>query len=278
MANHIIKSVLLEEDPYVVKVPEPLFTIKDASSPKADEEQPPDDAEQKLVSLEDDIVKAQAKLEALKAQAENILEQANAKRDKIIAAAHEQAEEIKDASITEAQSLMNDEKEKGHAQGLEEGRTAGLQEVQKNIDEANEKAQRIVMAAQKAQQACLAQSRDEIVDTILSVAQKVMKQKFDEMPQLVLRLLQGALDKVKDQPEVTVKVSANAYEFALLAKQDLQSHLAGNATLNIVADDSLAEGECWVETPNGDVDSSYSSQLKVIKEVLHEAIQKGEMT
>lgn len=45
-------------------------------------------------------------------------------------------------------------------------------------------------------------------------------------------------------------------------KSELQNILSGNVRLDIKSDDSLSDGDCWIETPDGSVDADFISDKR----------------
>ena len=46
--------------------------------------------------------------------------------------------------------------------------------------------------------------------------------------------------------------------------------LEGNASLEVLSDESLQPGDCILETPNGNVDARFATQLELIKKAVQD--------
>ena len=106
---------------------------------------------------------------------------------------------------------------------------------------------------------------NKIAEMVLSVADKILPQHFLDAPTIILPLVQEAIRKIQDQPQVTVKVCPDSYDLVLMARAELQNILDGNATLNVEADESLKPGDCIAESPNGTVDARLATQMDMVK-------------
>ncbi len=279
----------MENNPRVIKAPDSLFTIKNAQKYDKTEKNKNslETAQKKKESLENDIKllnnqlsNKNNELNDLKTKADNIIHEAKQKKSSL----------LKDAEITAA-GLIEDAKknveeitakarEDGNKQGHDEGYTAGLEECKKEhaaiIKTANEKAEQTLLTAQKQVKSYFESVENEIVNLVIEVSKKIIPQQFADNPQLILPVVQTALKKVKNQTDIEVRTSNNTYELVLAAKTELQSMLSGNVRLNIKADDSLSDGDCWIETPEGSIDARLSSQLNEMKKSLKEVVGKYE--
>lgn len=288
----VIKSAVFDNEPHVVKAPEPLFIINsspdDSSADKNNElredyQYKLDEAQQKKISIEDDIEKLenelndkQLELKELREKADLIIKEAQDGKEDILHEAEKiSAEKIK-AANDKVIEITQDAKNTGHDQGYKEGLEQSLSEQENLIKTANEKAARIIDEAERQVDACYKDAEQDMTDIVIAVSQKIISQQFTDMPQLVLPVVQEALKKVKNQTSVEVRVSPNTYEFALAARSELQSILEGNARLTIQADESLTDGDCWVETPDGSIDAKLLSQLSEIQKMLKEVVGKYE--
>ncbi|WP_196604743.1 FliH/SctL family protein [Pectinatus haikarae] len=288
----VIKSAVFDNEPHVVKAPEPLFIIN--SSPDAtsadknnelreDYRYELDEAKRKKSSIEENIKKLeselndkQLKMEALREKADLIVKEAQDGKTKILREAEKiSAEKIKEANDKVIEITQN-AKNAGHDQGYKEGLEQSRSEQENLIKTANEKAVRIIDEAEKQVDACYKDAEKDMTDIVMAVSLKIISQQFADMPQLVLPVVQEALKKVKNQTSVEVRVSPNTYEFALAARPELQSILEGNARLTIQSDESLTDGDCWVETPDGSIDAKLLSQLSEIQKMLKEVVGKYE--
>ncbi|MDQ0203782.1 FliH/SctL family protein [Pectinatus haikarae] len=288
----VIKAAVFDNEPHVVKAPEPLFIINTSPDDptadknnglKEDHQYRLDEATQKRNSIEDDIKKLenelndkQLKIKALRGKADLIMKEAQDGREKILHEAEKiSAEKIKEANDKVIEITQN-AKNTGHDQGYKEGLEQSRSEQENLINAANEKAVRIIDEAEKQVDACYKDAEKDMTDIVMAVSLKIISQQFANMPQLVLPVVQEALKKVKNQTSVEVRVSPNTYEFALAARSELQSILEGNARLTIQSDESLTDGDCWVETPDGSIDAKLLSQLSEIQKMLKEVVGKYE--
>ena len=70
-----------------------------------------------------------------------------------------------------------------------------------------------------------------------------------------------------------VRVAPEAYELVLMAKNELQAQLEGNASLEVVSDTSLQAGDCMLESPNGVVDAGLATQLQAVEKAVRDVMK-----
>ena len=107
----------------------------------------------------------------------------------------------------------------------------------------------------------------------MEVADKILPQHFTDVPQVILPLVRQAVLKVRDQSQIVIHVCPESYDMVLMAKAEFQSLLEGNSVLTVKSDESLANGDCVIETPNGTVDARLATQLELIKKSVQDVMQ-----
>ena len=117
------------------------------------------------------------------------------------------------------------------------------------------------------------EAEKQIVTIVMEVADKILPQHFIDVPQVILPLVRKALLKVRDQSQIVIHVCPESYDMVLMAKAEFQSLLEGNSVLTVKSDESLANGDCVIETPNGTVDARLATQLELIKKSVQDVMQ-----
>ncbi len=242
--SRIFKSVSLRATPHVV-----TYTPPRLPEPEIDEEPLPEEEE---AEAEEDIVSA-ASSEAI-----SIIAAAREKAAAVVAAAGEDAAKLRREAYDEGY-------EKGFAEGRVNGEAAGLEQAGGAIAAAAEKASQILALARQQADEAFAAAERQVVELALAVASKVLAREVAENPTVILPIVKAALDKVQDQEQITIRVNPECYELVLAARPELQASLARAASVAVVADGALKDGDCIVETPYGTVDARIDTQLELVK-------------
>lgn len=271
--SKIIKAADWKERPVVIETPKPPEPEQETEPEDGAAEKRPavdeaalkrrlDAAAEKEKQAEAVLEKAKADAEAIKQEAEAEKKQAASDRERLLDEAHQEAEELRQDAIRKGH-------DEGYQAGEEEGKAEAKKQMADAIQQANEKAEKTLRDANAATQSYLAQAENDVTDIAMAVVNKILPQHFIDVPQVILPLVEQALGKVRDQKEINIHVAPASYDLVLMARDELRSKLTGaGADLQIVSDESLAPGDCVIETPNGSVDARLKTQLELIKEAI----------
>jgi len=263
--SRIIKCncAAVHENPYIVVVPQ--------CHPKVEKKL------EKAITIQPDPAILKTKLAA-----KECLEQARQEADTITQSASEEAANIISQAKSQAEELQKTAQEEGFSQGHNQGMAEGLaqgraqgeseakQNMQQAVDEAVANAQSIVELAEQEAQNILAQADQQILELAIAIAGKILNQEIAENQMAVVPIIKAALDKVRDQERVVVRVNPENYSLVLAAKAEFSTSMNGYAVIDITADDSLKAGDCIVETPFGNVDARIDNQFEILKTVLRD--------
>ena len=72
----------------------------------------------------------------------------------------------------------------------------------------------------------------------------------------------------KEESRITVKLNPLQVDLVRTELPEYISSMGIDAKINVVGDDSIAEGGCILNTNNGIVDASLDTQLEIVKEAL----------
>ncbi|MBP2629406.1 MAG: Flagellar assembly protein FliH/Type secretion system HrpE [Firmicutes bacterium] len=215
-------------------------------------------------------------LEEQNRKAAKILEDAEMQRNFMITDAQKQAEQILINAGQEAEQMKiiarEEAVEAGYAEGHDRGYKAAKDEMINLIKEANEKAERTVWLAENEIKDSVLKAESKIVEIAMAIASKVIPQHFIDVPQIILPLVRSALEKVRDQRDIVIKVSPDDYELVLMAKKEFQTMLDSDNQLTVSTDQTLTNGNCIIESANGNVDARVSTQMEAVKKAIQEVM------
>lgn len=293
--SRVIKFAQWESEPHLVKVvklgptPEEIKAEAEAEEAKAKARTETDGDSQELLlarrveqqmAIQKRIADMEAVMKARLADVEN--RQADLDRllnDTKIKCAMQEAEaqekkkqlleEARDKIEADSAEALAAAKEQGHSEGYEAGYQEGLEkakeEQRQTLLDAVAQAEKTLADAKADKLNYLVEAEGQIVDLVLDIANKILPQHFIDAPQIILPLVRKAIMKIKDQPEVIIRVAPDQYDLLLLAKNEFKALLEGQGTLEIKADESLAISDCVLESPAGNVDARLSVQLEAIE-------------
>ncbi len=259
--NRIIKYANISKDPVIIAMQK--FSELDVAGLEqcGTCETAPDECElvsEPVVSIapEDEII------QAARAEAKDIVENARNEADKLCAQA--------------IQDGQNEGRKQGHAMGLQQGKDEGLQQglaearqqMAEQLREAADRSNGMVVAAQQEVDRLLAEAEPKIIELVLAISRKVISEEMAERPTVVLNLVRGALERVRDQDNINIHVSPDDYDQIMQARRDLQGVVGVERSLTVSADPVLARGGCLIETSFGTVEAGIDTQLEAIRRAL----------
>lgn len=209
-------------------------------------------------------VKKEPKKEVKKENTEELIKSAQKQANDIIDNAQREAANIinqatNDANIKANQILANAQKEgynDGYNQAIGEVNSMKVQ-VQQQLDLAIQQKEQTLQAIEP-----------NVVEMVLKISNSIFGKMLDIDPELILLLMKKGLSETSSVGQIQIHISSDDYEFAIQNKIQLDEFVGNNAQLEIIKDLSLEKGDCIIETPFGNIDSSFEQQFESIKNEL----------
>ncbi len=190
-----------------------------------------------------------------------------AKADQILDRAKMEVERmIKEAEMKVAE-IEHEAYQKGYDAGREMGFKKGQGEVRRLIDRLGT----IVGKAIDIREEILAASEKQMVEMILIIARKVIKDEIIERKEIVLNNIREALKRIKDRDRVDIRVNFQDLELTTQHKDELIKLMESLRKVNIYEDSRVDRGGVIIETDVGAIDARISTQLKEIEEAIRNA-------
>lgn len=195
-------------------------------------------------------------------EAEDILYNARQQGEDIINTALMEADHLKQQACEAGQQEGH---QTGYDEGIRQGKEQAADDMRDEIERAVEKAQQIIAAAQQEYQESVVAAEREIVEIALGVARKILAREIEENPTVVLPIVRAALEKVRDQEQMVIRVNPADFDLVIQAKRDLQMMIGRENAISVIHDHTVSPGGCMIDTPYGTVDASIDSQFDAIK-------------
>lgn len=208
-------------------------------------------------------VKKEAEEEALGIKAE-----AEVEKKALLDEAGQEAVRLKEEAAAEAERILGDARENAVREGREEGYREGKEEAGRLIDQLHE----IINAALDKRGGIIEDAEIRLVELVLLVSRKVVGVLSNEMKDVVLVNVKKALEKVKGETEITIKVNMRDLDLTTKHKKAFITAVQGLKQVKVVEDTRVDPGGCVIETSFGDVDARIVRQLGVIEERIRELI------
>ncbi|MCB1141430.1 MAG: flagellar assembly protein FliH [Leptospiraceae bacterium] len=206
--------------------------------------------------IQDSKEKVKVEEDTGKAKAEQILDRAKLEVERMIKEAEMKVAEIEHEAY-----------QRGYDAGREVGFKKGQAEVRRLIDRLGT----IVGKAIDIREDIIQASEKQMVEMILIIARKVIKDEIVERKEIVLNNIREALKRIKDRDRVDIRVNFSDLEITTAHKDELIKLMESLRKVNIYEDSRIDRGGVIIETDVGAIDARISTQLKEIEEAIRNA-------
>lgn len=202
-----------------------------------------------MFRLNDDGIQPAAGTKLIKAAELGQLFEASSLLD----AARAKAAEMEKASM----EAYEEKRLEGYRDGLEEGK----------LEHAEKMMETILSSVEFI---------ESIESTLVNVVNQSIRKIIGEMDdkERIVAIVRNALNVVRGQQKVTVRVSPADEEAVLKAMAAMTSSSSGSSFLTVIADARLEKDSCILESELGVVDASLSTQLKALENAFLSKIQQ----
>ncbi|MFN3604732.1 MAG: flagellar assembly protein FliH [Leptonema sp. (in: bacteria)] len=200
--------------------------------------------------------KARKEIEKARLESEQLIQRAKVEVERIVKEAEMRVAEIEHEAY-----------QKGYEAGREVGFKKGQAEVRRLIDRLGV----IIGQAIDIREEIIAASEKQMVEMILMIARKVIKDEVAERKEVVLNNIREALRRIKDRDRVNIRVNFADLELTTAHKDELIKMMESLRKVNIYEDSRVDRGGCIIETDVGAIDARISTQLNEIEEAIRNA-------
>ena len=186
-------------------------------------------------------------MEAMQAEIDLKLQQAQEQADMIINDAQQQAENIRSQAM-----------EQGRQQGYDTGYQEGLAAVEQIKQETLQKQEEL----EKEYQQIVDELEPEMVDVLTQIYEHVFGVDMRGDKGIILHLLKNTLSRIEPGKDLIVHISPDDYDDEMKEKESLDACISSpSTTMEIIEDPLLKENECMIESDSGVFDCSLGVEL-----------------
>lgn len=223
----------------------------------------------------------QSKVTLSQAKVKQIMAETDAKAQQIIDAAENRSQIIIQTANTEATRIIEEARKKAQAEydtikneayqeGFEKGEADGLEKFNNDAADGIQALETLASTAFDMKQNIIDSATRDIVELVLTIADKVCHVKFN--PQMLQQLTIDAIKLLSDKENITIIVSPKLVDYIQRMVPTFRSSIPNLQFLKVLEDSSLSADGVIVETPTKRLDSRISSQ---IGELAHKMLTGG---
>ena len=201
-------------------------------------------------------------------QAELILKQAREEAETLVEQARANAK-------AEQEQIRAGARDEGYRVGYAEGTAKAMEDAARDREATaarlEQEVQTYLEKADMAREEMLLQSREELLDLCLAVAEKVVRVSLRSSRDVVVRMIQAATERLKRQEWVHIYISGCDAKGAAQISPALTTALGAlSQHVKIVPMGDDEGGTCIVETPEEIIDASVSTQMTNVRDLLRD--------
>lgn len=188
---------------------------------------------------------------------EEILSQAREEAEKVLSDAKEQAGQILSDAGAKAEALKEHAREEGRKDGYQEGSIQAEKELSQKRDELSQREESLKAEYEEKE----SRLEQDLVDTILSVVDKVFLSEVSGKKDIIIHLVDQALMNAETSKEFQIHVSPENAAKLKDKEADWRERLGSDVQLDVIPDPLLDETQCTIETDGGMFDCSLDTEL-----------------
>ena len=227
------------------------------------------------------LAQAQEEAEDIKKNAEHVafeeVKRKNIQAQKIRQEAEDESQRILTEAKHQATELEQEVKQKveqiereASERGHKEGRENGFQEGKEEVSRLVERLHKVITQAIDKRGQIIEEAETQVINLVLLMTRKVIKVISENQKNVVINNVVQALRKLKSRGDVVIRVNLADLELTTEHTNDFLSMVENVKSISVLEDSSVDRGGCIIETDFGQIDARISSQIHEIEEKILE--------
>ena len=203
-------------------------------------------------------------VEAVRAEAQELLDVAARNAEALLEDAHERARALIEDAAARADTIAQDARRRGHTEGF----TAGRDEADRQMNDMLVTMRGLLEMARAERQKLIEAAEPELVRLALGIAERVLHQQIALDRGVVVEMAKVAIARLIERDTVTVRVNPADLERMREHRDELIA-IADVKNLRVVEDRRVDRGGVVVDTDAGTIDARISTQVEEVRKILH---------
>ena len=194
---------------------------------------------------------------------------AQAQAQEILEQARRQADEILEESRTQVKLEAENAYREAFENGQREGYQAGMQGAQQELERGRQELAQMESALKQKYEKLQDEMEPYLVRELSGIYEHLIGVELAQYKNVLMHLIDRTLHSTEAAQSYLVHVCPQDFPYISMQKAQLSEDGGlGNATLEVIEDQTLSKNECLIETENGIFDCSLSAQLEELKRKL----------
>ena len=166
-------------------------------------------------------------------------------------------------------------RDEGYREGYAQGTAKAMEDAIRDREAAAERMEKDVAEflekASLAREEMLGQTREEMLDLCIAIAEKVVRVSLRSSSEVIVRMIQTATERMKRQEWVHIYIPGCDARGVAQISPALTTTLGGlSQHIKVIPMGDEEDGTCIVETPEEIIDASVSTQMSNIRDILRD--------
>jgi len=267
--GRVVKGARFREERYALEVPEIAEPVAEATF--ADDFTSPDGfgfGETDDLLLDAPLGGAPPQpavdVEAIRAQADALLQNAAADAERLLKDAHDRARALIEDAAARADGIAQDARKRGQQEGFDAGRA----EADREMNDMLVTMRGLLEMARVERHKLMEEAEPELVRLALGIAERVLHQQVALDRGVVVEMAKTAIGRLIERDSVTVRVNPADLERMREHRDELIA-IGDIKNLRVVEDQRVDRGGVVVDTDAGTIDARIGTQLDEARKILH---------
>ena len=268
-------TIEMDEEKEELPEPPPEETGEDApapdiTAPDEEAEEPPEEPEPDAPEPQRAPPGPDTPVQYAQLQAELILKQAREEAEQFVEQARAEVQQ-------ELDGIRAGARDEGYREGYAQGTAKAMEDAIRDREAAAERMEKDVAEflekASLAREEMLGQTREEMLDLCIAIAEKVVRVSLRSSSEVIVRMIQTATERMKKQEWVHIYIPGCDARGVTKISPALTTTLAGlSQHIKVVPMGDEEDGTCIIETPEEIIDASVSTQMSTMRDILREQL------
>lgn len=197
----------------------------------------------------------------------------------IIDTAKNEATRIIEETQNKSQELFNQAQAEGMKAGYDAGYEKGLSQVQDDFINQVKSVDIIAKSAFRVKNEIIVSAEQEVIQLSITIAEKLVRQKFDIQPEIILNIVKAAINELKDKEEIKIVVNPAITKYLYEFSDELKRTINGLEKIKIIEDRTIPAEGVIIESLESRIDARLDSQIteitkKLMKKVTEDPVLK----
>jgi flagellar assembly protein FliH len=183
-------------------------------------------------------------------------------------------ERVEKEALGRLKQIQEEAYKQAYLLGLEEGREKAYQETSDMISSRLVSLESLVASVENLKPDLISFNESHIVRLAYTMAKKIAMDEIVEKPELILNVVNQAIQGAQSDESVTVRVSQQDLDFIDQMREKLGKKFESLKKAKFEASDTVSTGGCVVETNYGDVDATVEQRVNKLWDSLEGKLPK----